>query len=1183
MSSLIRTLFASKVDRPIEEVIKVDQADEEIIRFEIDEYVTTEAIARHYVDILESYAETPNKPHEGIAVWVSGFFGSGKSSFAKMLGLALENRSIGGDPAGQLFGQRSGNEKIKLLLHTINEKIPTHAVIFDVSTDRGIKSGNQTLTEIMYRLFLASLGYSKDLDLAELEIGLEADGRLDTFKTAFAEVTGGKNWDQRKGVVAFALSEASAAMNAMQPEIYADQDSWADANAGKADITPGTLAQRINELIGRRKPGHTVVFVVDEVGQFVARDVQKMLDLQAIVQQMGVHARGKQWIVVTSQEKLGEMVGGLDDKRVELARLKDRFPDHQQVHLEPSDISEVTSKRVLSKNAEAQDALADLYEQHRGQLASHTRLSADISLPSLERQPFIDLYPLLPYQVDLIIQVVSGLRTQGGTSKHVGGANRTIIKLAQQLLIHPDVALGDKEVGVLARLDQIYDLVESNIGGDIRAKIKQIPAQVDHPQAQAVAKAICLLQFVKSVHRTAENVAAALHPSVDASSQLESVKEALRALEDAQLVRHGDDGYRIPTPAEDDWERQRNGTSPRPADTKRLHREIVNGFWRPQPSHTFHEVKQFKAGLMIDGREEEKGDLLFHLTFAEEGEEFSAAVDEMRTRSQRESGTIFWVTPISDAIDRATVELFRSKEMLTRKAREAKTADETALVSEEKGRERRHQGELQRLMRQAALEGTAYFNGNDRSPDGSSIDVGRAAAGILGDVLPDVFTRFDEGAVKTTDAKRGLEELLKATDLQGLPAVFTTLGLLGDEDGKVVVNADSPPLRELFGKIQQDSEEGHKASGRSLTEHFGRDPFGWDFEVTRLMVASLLAADKIQIRSGNTIVDSRRAPGAKEVLTNNNNFRSATISPKKGIDFAEVAKASRHFKETFGREVREINQSAVVSDLRGAIADVADDVQTAHNLLVGNRLPGVEVLHSALERMRPIQRGTEEQVIGEFNSSYQAIKEGIRRAGELNQYLTSTVLQNVESARLALSTQWPVLDEEPDLDESVREVAERLKDLLARETFFRDLADIDSCREVIAKEHDRRFGEELEAKLAVYANAIEQLAGTPGWSDLDDDVRQEIAAPLHAHATDKGDRAVSIRQLRADRDACATRLQQAIRRVHEIIEGDRVVAVSVQPYFRGGVEDVEQLGAALQGIREECERLIAEGKKIIVT
>jgi hypothetical protein len=220
-------------------------------------------------------------------------------------------------------------------------------------------------------------------------------------------------------------------------------DSWVKAVKNKADISPGKLAERASELMKRRRPGQTLMFVVDEVGQFVARDVQKMLDLQAVVQSLGRVGRGKHWVVVTSQEKLGELVSGLDDKKIELARLMDRFPQELQVHLEPSDISEVTSRRVLSKNAPAQTVLGGLFDLHRGRFTEHTRLTADIKLPELTRDSFIDLYPLLPYQIDLIIQVVSGLRTQGGASKHIGGANRTIIKLAQQLLINPAVNLAE--------------------------------------------------------------------------------------------------------------------------------------------------------------------------------------------------------------------------------------------------------------------------------------------------------------------------------------------------------------------------------------------------------------------------------------------------------------------------------------------------------------------------------------------------------------------------------------------------------------------------------------------------------------------------------------------------------------------------------------------------------------------
>ncbi len=295
-SAPIGTLFANDIRRRIEEVIKVDQTDDAILREELREYVVTEAILSHYTRIFELYRETPNKPHEGIAVWVSGFFGSGKSSFAKMLGLAVADRTVAGESAAECFAKSAGDDKLSVLLKVIGEKIPTHAVIFDVSTDRGIRSGNQTLTEIMYGLFLQSLGYAKDLDLSELEIGLEENGKLAGFEDEYKKLFK-KDWAVEKGKVAFALSEASRVLHSLEPDTYPMADSWVKAVRNKADITPGKLADRVAELMKRRRPGQSLMFVVDEVGQFVARDVQKMLDLQAVVQCLGRVGRGKHWVI----------------------------------------------------------------------------------------------------------------------------------------------------------------------------------------------------------------------------------------------------------------------------------------------------------------------------------------------------------------------------------------------------------------------------------------------------------------------------------------------------------------------------------------------------------------------------------------------------------------------------------------------------------------------------------------------------------------------------------------------------------------------------------------------------------------------------------------------------------------------------------------------------------------------
>ncbi|MBK1643063.1 hypothetical protein CKO25_00005 [Thiocapsa imhoffii] len=1175
----IKTLFANDIDRRIEEVIKVDQADETIIRDELAEYVVTDSIRAHFLKIFEHYLATWQKPNEGIAIWTSGFFGSGKSGFAKYIGLALANRFILGQGAGELLAERCKDTKSRVLLTSIAEQIPTEAVIFDVSTDRGIRTGNQSITEIIYRLFLQSLGYARDLDLSELEITLEEQGRLDAFKAKYREVFD-KDWDIEKGKIAIAVQQASRVMHAMEPDTYATADSWRESAMKRADITPGDLATRCMELMSRRRPGKTLLFVIDEVGQFVARDVQKMLDLQAVVQSFGRVGRGKLWILVTSQEKLTELVGGLDDRRVELARLMDRFPSELQVHLEPSDISEVTSQRVLAKNAEAEKTLRERFTEHRGRLTDNTRLTADIKLPELTADAFIELYPLLPYQIDLIIQIVSGLRTQGGASKHVGGANRTIIKLAQQLLIHPDVDLANQPLGTLARVDQIYDLVSGNIGSEIRAKIADIGTKIAHPLAQPVAKVICLLQYVRSVHRTAENIAAALHPAIDADSRLAEVRQALDALEKGLMVRRGDDGYRIPSPAEDDWERQRSGLVPKPGDTARLHAEAVTALWQPQPSHNLLDVKPFKAGLYLGERLAVEGDIPFHLALAETGTEFDQQVEEFRRRSQTETKAVFWVAAIGDAIDRETVELHRSKEILSRKERGAQTKDESALVAEEKIRQRRHQDELKRLVKQSLLNGSIFFRGNDRSPDEGAGDVSRCAAKVLSRVLPEVFDRFEEAAARV--AKADLDSLLTTENLRGLTPVYSDLGLVRDQGGKPVFNVETGVLAEVLARIENRTSYGETASGRWLTDEFAKEPFGWEFDTVRLLVIALLRAGKIEATSKGQVIDSALSLEARTNFTNNNLFRQASFRPRTtDCAFTDYIEAGEAYKSCFGKEIQEYDENLIAQAIRETSETHEETLRDVVAQLDKHGLPGSEVLAASLSNIVGFRRQRDCQTLKAFSACHQALKEAIKRGAELTNALTEPALHDLDRARKALDSLWPFLEPEPDLGEDDRDHAERLKDLLARESFFRELPAIDQHTKALETAYQARLQQALDARTQAYADALQQLNGTPGWDDVGEDQRDRIAEPLAAYAVAKAPNP-TIPQLRADLDACPVRRDKAIEELMRLIDGNRVVKVSASSYFAGGIENEEQLDQALDGLKEECLELIAAGKKVLV-
>src|SRR5262249_5423615 len=255
-------------------------------------------------------------------------------------------------------------------------------------------------------------------------------------------------------------SRASAILHQLDRATYPTPDAWSQSLRNKsADITIGKFVERTFELCAHRRPGKALVYVMDEVGQYVARSADKIEDLRAVVEQFGkvgknlLKARrivAPAWIVITSQEKLDEVVAAIDSRRVDLAKLQDRF--RYKVDLAPSDIREVATKRVLAKRPEAVPALRKLYRDHQGQLNAACRLERSTRKAEVGEEDFVQFYPYLPHYVDLCISIMSGIRLQPGAPRHYGGSNRTIIKQAYEMLVSERTALASKPVGTLVTL-----------------------------------------------------------------------------------------------------------------------------------------------------------------------------------------------------------------------------------------------------------------------------------------------------------------------------------------------------------------------------------------------------------------------------------------------------------------------------------------------------------------------------------------------------------------------------------------------------------------------------------------------------------------------------------------------------------------------------------------------------------
>src|SRR5690606_9191235 len=160
-------------------------------------------------------------------------------------------------------------------------------------------------------------------------------------------------------------------------------------------------------------------------------------------------------------------------------------------------------------------------------------------------------------------------------------------------------------------------------------------------------------------------------------------------------------------------------------------------------------------------------------------------------------------------------------------------------------------------------------------------------------------------------------------------------------------------------------------------------PFGWDFDVVRLLVVSLLRAGRIVATSQGQELESAQAVEVRNALGNNSRFRQATFRPKQALEFHLQVEAAERYRDVFGAEVAEIEQGVLSAAIQGALEREVAALETARGLLVQDRLPGAEPLRAAIDQVRSIRSGRADQAILAFNGAYREIKEAIKRAGEL--------------------------------------------------------------------------------------------------------------------------------------------------------------------------------------------------------
>jgi len=1226
----IKDLFSKAIDRRIEEVIKVDQADESTVLEELQEYVITGSIGEHFNRVYKAIADAPAEPHEGIGIWVSGFFGSGKSSFAKIIGYTVGCRTVCGQSASAIIKEKAKREIprreadfLNASLDLINARIPTHAIIFDVSMDRGVRTGNERITEIMYKALLRALDYAEDFDLAELEIGLKKDGLLEGFCREF-EVMHGKSWQDRRKI-GRAINEASAVLNRMDPKTYPSADSWAKSiGQGRADITPNLLSERAFDLAAQRRPSRGIIFIIDEVGQYVSRSVDKMLDLQAVVQAFGKEGKNRVlrrqavapcWIVVTSQEKLNEVVDALDARRIELARLQDRFP--LPIDLKQSDISEVTGKRVLHKNPDAARLLGELFDKHEGRLTMLCSLERTGRNCEIRREDFINLYPYLPYQIDLCIDIVSGLRLRRGAQRHIGGSNRTIIKQAQQMLIHPQTNLASNPIGSLVTLDLVYELLNAGnlLPTEVTREIDDVPGRLPEDGiAHKVAKAIALLEVVTDLPRTPRNLAAVLHPRIDAESLLTEVEAALKRLEAAQVVRESEEGFKLLTIQEKNWDTIRRGLAPKHVDRNRIKREFLQEIFADPTirGYRYQGRKVFPFSLTIDKEQvDSSGQIPLEILTSDDREDLDAIGEEARRASTERQDTLFWVFALSDEVHRLIEELYQSREMISTYERIAAqgrlSKEETSCLADEKvGRDRIHRALRGRLSERIA-EGSGFLRGVRK--DGSALgqSISEIFEKLRDDAIPALYPKFELGnrPVKGDEAER----FLTAANLNGLPPVFYEepegLNLVIRQSGKAAPNLNAGICREVLDYLRREHFYGNKVTGKALDAHFQGIGYAWDRDLLRIALSVLLRGGAIEVTHQGRKYRDHNDPACRQPFINNNAFKAASFAPREAIDLRLLTEAARHFEEITGSEA-DIEEGALAQAFQRLAAEDREMLLPLVAQVRAAWLPGAEALAEFQETIEGILEMPTDDCVKTLAGEGKSYQEARARAQRLSDALTDENLRILRSARRILDAEWPVLEERMPSEEMAGAAA-GLACAIQSEQFYEHLDMIRQAAEHIHTSYLDLYDRFHRQRFDAYAKAVDEIKGLPEWAQVAGWVRSAedpvvleerqrrfdtILSPLSAKICESPDLAedahvcsscrATIAQIESDTAAVDAFKASAIRALQELATpGKKILRVRASSILGPVVETPEDIEEAIERLREHLLKLLAEDIRIV--
>jgi energy-coupling factor transporter ATP-binding protein EcfA2 len=880
----LNEIFLKDVTRSIPGVVYADDVDH--LGIEVEEYVFTNDAAKWVAPLLEEYTNYTSAN----GVWISGFFGCGKSHLLKMLAHLL------GDVEGQAFPRDEvsknflGKTEDAMLIASLKKAaaIPAKSLLFNIDQKATLIAKDQTdaLLKVFVKVFDESRGYfGNDGAVARFEEHLDERGQYDAFKAAFQRCAG-IDWEkgrEQTHLEAHNIDKAFAEVNGeANPGVIAGyQKSYA--------VSIEDFAKSVKAWIDKQEPGFRLNFFVDEVGQFIADDVKLMLNLQTIAESLNIKCKGQAWVFVTSQEDMEKVIGDLTKEQGnDFSKIQARFS--AKVKLTSQDVEEVISKRLLEKN----DAgAAELMAIHVTEGANFKTIFDFVDGAKTYRNyvdggRFISTYPFVTYQFPMFQAAIEGLSDRNmfeGKNSSVG--ERSMLGVVQEVAKH----IADEQVGYLATFDQMFAGISAALKGSAQSAILQAEKHLPDPSsdvtilANRLLKALFLVKYVDTFKATPRNLTVLAYDrfGLDLTALGKQVQEALNLLETQSYVQRNGNLYEYLTNEEQEIEKEIKSVD---VDSSEVSSKLF---------------KYLSSDILKTNK----------LKYAKNGQDFPLGykLDDIVQSNQREL-TIHFITPETNYTDteiaaqsmgkgELRVFLGRDKRLL---------ADLRLLLKTDKyTKQRTNSGATPST--QAILQSKQMLNADREKEliERLRQAVGKSQMIINAAEIPssaqDAVTRVTEGfqqLVNRTYTNLGLLGGKIYTEQQVAGAVKNDQGLFGAENLTVL----STPGAEMESWIIAQTNLGEQVTVKKIVDRFESKPYGWDLGSIEVVLGWLVGNGKVALTlDANPVMRT----AAAALIRNTGKHQHTVVAPQKAYDATKVA-AFKKFCTNF------FDEGAVPSD-----------------------------------------------------------------------------------------------------------------------------------------------------------------------------------------------------------------------------------------------------------------------------